>query len=156
LLVRQDPERIKMCELLKTNLDQIGIICNIAPMEATVLQQRMLDHNFQAAFAGWSTGADPDTAENIWGTGEERNFVQYSNTEVDKLFELGRKEFDREKRGEIYGRMHEIIYEDQPYTFLYYRQSFYGFNKELRGINFSPRGPYHYTPGMSGIWKVVN
>lgn len=156
LLVRQDPERVRICELLKTNLDQIGIECNIAPMEATVLQQRMLDHNFQASYGGWSTGADPDTAENIWGTGQERNFVQYANPEVDRLFDQGRKEYDRAKRGEIYARMHQLIYADQPYTFLYYRKSFYGFSKELRGINFSPRGPYHYTPGMSGIWKVVN
>ncbi|MBI3464726.1 MAG: peptide ABC transporter substrate-binding protein, partial [Planctomycetes bacterium] len=156
MIVRQDPERVRICELLKTNLDQIGIVCNVTPMEATVLQQRMLDHDFQGAYGGWSTGADPDTAENIWGTGQERNFVQYSNPEVDRLFDLGRKEFDREKRGEIYGRMHELIYADQPYTFLFFRKSFYGFNKQLRGINFSPRGPYHYNPGMGGIWKALN
>ena len=49
-----------------------------------------------------------------------------------------------------------LIYEDQPYTFLYYRNAFYAFNKSLRGYNFSPRGPFHYGPGFSSIYKVKN
>ncbi len=56
-------------------------------------------------------------------------------------------------RYEAYGKIHELINEDQPMMFLYYRNSFYGFNKGLRGYMFSPRGPYHYGPGFSSIWK---
>ena len=58
----------------------------------------------------------------------------------------------REARGELYGRIQELVYEDQPYTFLYTMSSFYGFNKRLRGYNFSPRGPYSYGPGMKALW----
>lgn len=155
LLVSNVPERIKLCNLLKENLDSIGIICHIRPLESTVLQQRMLNREFQACFAGWGTGADPDTAENVWATKQGRNYIGYSNEEVDRLFEEGRREFDREKRGRIYAQIHELIYEDQPYTFLYYQSSFYGFNKQLRGYMFSPRGPFHYSPGFSAFWKPV-
>jgi peptide/nickel transport system substrate-binding protein len=150
------PERIKLCTLLKENLGQIGVLCNVRPLEATVLQERMLKHEFQAAFGGWGTGADPDTSDNIWATGEGRNFVSYSNPKVDELYKQGRLVFDRKKRGEIYGQIGTLIFEDQPYTFLYYRSSFYAFNKKLRGYNFSPRGPYHYGPGFSSIYKVKN
>ena len=59
----------------------------------------------------------------------------------------GRRELDRAKRAEIYGRIQEILYEDQPYTWLYWRNAFYGFSRRLRGYVFSPRGPYHYAPG---------
>ena len=155
LLVSNVPERIKLCNLLKENLDQIGIVCHIRPLESTVLQQRMLNREFQAVFAGWGTGADPDTADNIWVTDQGRNYVGYSNPEVDRLFEEGRREFDREKRGRIYARIHELIYEDQPYTFLYFQSSFYGFNKQVRGYMFSPRGPFHYSPGFSAFWKPL-
>lgn len=156
LLVRQDPERLAVCTLLKQNLDEIGVVCNIVPLEATVLQQRVLKHEFDASFGGWGTGADPDTSENVWATGEGRNFLQYSNPEVDRLFRAGRKEFDRAKRGEIYGRIHELIFADQPCTFLYFQNSFYGFNKQLRGYMFSPRGPYHYGPGFGSFWKSAD
>jgi peptide/nickel transport system substrate-binding protein len=46
-----------------------------------------------------------------------------------------------------------LLWADQPYTRLYYRNAFYGFNKSLRGYVFSPRGPYHYGPGFSSIYK---
>jgi peptide/nickel transport system substrate-binding protein len=150
------PERIKVCTLLKENLAQIGVICNVRPIEGTVLQEKMLKHDFQAVFGGWGTGSDPDTSDNIWGTGQGRNFVNYSNAKVDELYKQGKLEFDRKKRAEIYGRIHSQIFEDQPYTFLFYRNSFYAFNKALRGYNFSPRGPYHYGPGVDSIYKVKN
>ncbi|MAC53399.1 MAG: peptide ABC transporter substrate-binding protein, partial [Gimesia sp.] len=102
---------------------------------------------------GWGTGTDPDTSINLWKTEAARNYVNYSNPEVDKLFEEGRREFDVEKRAKIYGKIHELLYEDQPYTWLYFRNSFYGFNKDLRGYVFSPRGPYGYGPGFSSLWK---
>ena len=46
------------------------------------------------------------------------------------------------------------LWEDQPYTWLYFRNGYFGFNKSLRGYNFSPRGPYGYGPGQSTIFKV--
>ena len=58
----------------------------------------------------------------------------------------------RSQRARLYGRIHEIIYEEQPYTFLFFRSSFYGFNKRLRGYMFSPRGPFSYGPGVLSIW----
>ena len=155
LLVRPDPERERICELLKFNLEQIGVRCNIQRLEPTVLQERLLKKEFQAAMGGWGTGTDPYTSENIWGTDEERNFGSYSNPEVDKLYEQAIREFDRSKRAESYARIHKIIYEDQPYLFLYNRNAFYGFNKELRGWKFSPRGPYGYSPGTESIWRVA-
>jgi ABC-type transport system substrate-binding protein len=97
-------------------------------------------------------GTDPDTSENIWATGAGRNFIGYSNPEVDRLFAEGRRELDRAKRAEKYARIQEILHDDQPYTWLYWRNSFYGFSKSLRGYVFSPRGPYHYSPGFGSLW----
>ncbi len=153
ILVNQQPFRIAICTLLKENLDQIGVRVNVRPVESTVLQDLTLNRKFQAYFGGWGSGTDPDTSENIWKTGAMRNFVNYSNPEVDRLFEEGRREFDREKRAEKYGRIQELLYDDQPYTWLFWRNSFYGFSKGLRGYVFSPRGPYHYSPGFGSLWK---
>lgn len=139
----------KVCELMRQSLQSIGVSCNVRPIEFTVLIQKMQSHEFQACFAGWGAGADPDTTKNIWQTGADRNYCQYSNPEVDDLYAKGMREFDNEKRMAIYGRIHSIIFDDQPYTFLYCRNSFYGFNKDLRGYGFYPRGLVD-----SGIWRV--
>lgn len=153
ILAPNIPDRMKYCTLLKESLGQIGIICNVTPMEFVTIHDRLMKHNFQAAFGGWGTGADPDTADNIYGTGQGRNYGNYSNKKVDELYVQGRKEFDRAKRAEIYGQIHLQLFEDQPYTWLYVRNSFYAFSKDLRGYMFSPRDPYGYSPGIGSIWK---
>ncbi|QDT88907.1 peptide-binding protein [Gimesia algae] len=155
VMTSSQPLSLSICTLLKENLAQIGVICEVKPTEFTVMQEKARNHQFQAMFGGWGTGTDPDTSINLWKTEAARNYVNYSNPEVDKLFEEGRREFDVEKRAKIYGKIHELLYEDQPYTWLYFRNSFYGFNKDLRGYVFSPRGPYGYGPGFSSLWKPV-
>jgi peptide/nickel transport system substrate-binding protein len=144
----------KVCNLLRENLDQIGIICNPRPLEWTVLQEMTQNHKFHAVMGGWGTGTDPYTLENIFKTGAERNYGEYSNKKVDELFAQGMKEFDQEKRADIYRQIFMQLYEDQAYTWLFHRSSFYGFNKSLRGYVFSPRGPFSYSPGFESIWMV--
>jgi peptide/nickel transport system substrate-binding protein len=153
ILTSQQPLRVEICKLLQQNLEQIGVRANVRPVESTVLQQQTLERKFEAYFGGWGSGTDPDSSENIWATGAPRNFVSYSNPEVDRLFAEGRRELDRSKRAVKYARIQEILYEDQPYTWLYWRNSFYGFSKTLRGYVFSPRGPYNYSPGFGSLWK---
>jgi peptide/nickel transport system substrate-binding protein len=145
-------DRIQLCTLMKECLDRIGIVCHVKPTEFTVLTQLNEERKFQAAFGGWRTGADPDTSANIWMTGESRNYGSYSNPRVDQLFLAARREFDRAKRADLYGQIHMLLWEDQPYTWLFNRNSFYGFNKKLRGYNFSPRGPFDYSPGIASVF----
>lgn len=147
-------ERIAV--LVKENLDQIGIVCNVKPTEFTVLQQRNREHDFDATLAAWGTGADPDTSTNLWTTpaiDAGRNYVCFSDPTVDKLFELGKREADREKRGRIYATIHKTLWNAQPYTWLYYRSTFVGMSKELRGITFAPREPFGFSGGLEGLWK---
>jgi peptide/nickel transport system substrate-binding protein len=155
VIVASRQDRIDICSLLKQNLKEVGIEVTVRPLDFAVLQQKLQDHTFEAAFGGWATGAYPDTSENIWGTGKERNYGHYANPEVDRLFAQGRKEFDKEKQRLIYQKIHTLIAQDQPYTWLFYQNSYYGFRKELRGYMFSPRGPYHYSPGVFSLWKPV-
>jgi peptide/nickel transport system substrate-binding protein len=64
---------------------------------------------------------DPDAYE-IWHSSQIEkgfNFISYKNPEIDRLWEEGRREYDIEKRKKIYWRIHELMSEDQPYTFLY-------------------------------------
>jgi len=153
ILCGQQPMAQDICTLLQESLDRIGVRVTVRPTEFTVLQQNMLEKKFDAAFGGWGTGTDPDTSENIWASDAGRNFGSYSNPEVDRLFVEGRTEVDRAKRAEKYARIQEILWEDQPYTWLYWRNSFHGFSKDLRGYVFSPRGPFHYSPGFGSLWK---
>lgn len=146
--------RVDICTSLKESLDRLGVVCNVQPTEFTVMQEKAREGKFQAMFGGWGTGADPYSTENLWKTGESRNYCRYSNPRVDELFPKAKVELEQEKRAEYYREIDNILWEDQPYTWLYYRSAFYGFNKRLRGYNFSPRGPYSYSPGFDSIYTA--
>jgi peptide/nickel transport system substrate-binding protein len=140
--------------LFKECLDQVGVVCLPKPTEFTVLVQLLQDRRFHASMAAWVTGEEPDSQANLWATGQMRNFANYSNPRVDQLFDEARREFDRAKRARLYGEIHNILWEDQPYTWLVYRNREFGFNNRLRGYNFSPRGPYAFAPGFLSIYAV--
>ena len=151
----QTETALQASTLLKECLEKIGVICNVKPTEFTVLVEAMQNHTFDASMGGWGAGNDPDSSSNIYGTGAMRNYGNYSNPKVDELYERGRREFDHEKRAEIYGEIHNLMWQDQPYTWLFNRNSFYAFSKKLRGYNFSPGGPYLFDPGMGSLFKTV-
>jgi len=155
IMCNNEQSRIDICTSLAESLNRLGILCTVKPTEFTVLQQNATDHKYEAMFGGWGTGTDPSTLENLWKTGESRNYGGYSNKRVDELFALGQKEYDQTKRAEYYREIDQILWEDQPYTWLYSRSAFYAFNKKLRGYMFSPRGPYHYSPGFDSVWTVA-
>jgi peptide/nickel transport system substrate-binding protein len=155
LLTSQTEAGLQAGTLMKTCLEKIGVICYVKPTEFTVLVDSVQNHKFEAAMGGWGAGSDPDSTVNIYGTDAGRNYGHYSNPRVDELFVKGRHEFDRAKRSEIYGEIHNILWEDQPCTWLFNRNAFYAFNKSLRGYNFSSSGPFLFSPGIGAIFKPV-
>jgi len=181
IIMTNTKERIDLCELLAENLRLVGVDCNVKPLESATLQDKTQKKQFDAAFGGWGTGADPDTSENIWGSGQARNFVNYKNPLVDELFGEGRKLPAARKqwkdlgiwkdpelraylkidpklaeatptREDCYAAIHAVLWRDQPYTWLFCRSAFEGLSKRLRGYNFSPRGIMGYGPGFGSIW----
>ncbi|MCI0335809.1 MAG: ABC transporter substrate-binding protein [Planctomycetes bacterium] len=156
MLTYQTETGVMAATLMKMSLDQIGVICHVKPTEFTVLIDRQQKHRFDAAMAGWGSGTDPDGSRNSYATGEARNSGLYSNRRVDELFEKGLRELDPEKRAAIYGEIHMILWEDQPYTWLFYRNAFYAFSKKVRAYNFAPTGPYLFDPGIHSIYKPVS
>ncbi|MEX0793356.1 MAG: ABC transporter substrate-binding protein [Pirellulaceae bacterium] len=153
-LMVPSPNSERVARVLQSSFAKVGAKMDIRPIEFTVMQQRTSDHNFDAAFGGWGSGTDPYSTKNIFGTDENRNYGQYSNPEVDKLFEEGLYELDQDERAKIYGKVHTILHEDQPYTWLFYRTDLQAFNKELRGYKMSPSGPFIYNPGTHSIWRA--
>ena len=152
LMTSQTDTGIQTATLMKECLEQIGVVANVKPTEFVVLQDKMLKHEFDACIGGWGAGTDPSMQSNIYGTGGQRNYGQYSNPKVDQLFIEGLRELDPAKRAEIYGAIHLQLWEDQPVTWLFYRNAFFGFNKSLSGYNFGALGPFKYSPGFNSLF----
>ena len=114
--------RKNVAVLVQRELQKIGIDVEIALYEwAVFIRDKINARDFEAIVLGWGLGVDPDIYE-IWHSSQREkgfNVIGYKNSEVDRLIEEGRTEYDREKRKKIYFKIHELINHDQPYTFLY-------------------------------------
>jgi peptide/nickel transport system substrate-binding protein len=132
--------------LVQRQLREIGIDVTIELYEWSVFLNDFIDvKHFDACILGWSLSVDPDAYE-IWHSSQIDkgfNFVSYQNLEVDRLLEEGRREYDHEKRKKIYWRIHELIAEDQPYTFLFVPLSLSALQKRFFLLEKDTRGKKH-------------
>ncbi|WP_254045513.1 ABC transporter substrate-binding protein, partial [Thermodesulfovibrio sp. N1] len=146
LLVNQGNEaRLKTAQIIKEQLKKIGIELNIRVLEWQSFLELVTKRQFQAVLLGWSLSRDPDLYDIFHSSKTkpgEFNFVGYSNKEVDSLIEKARQILNKEERKKLYWRIHELITEDQPYTFLYVPDTIIAVNKRIRGIE----------PASAGIW----
>lgn len=137
-------ERIKTAEIIQKRLKDIGINVKIKILEWSVfLSECVMKRNFDAVLLGWSLSPDPDPFD-IWHSSKikegEFNFIGYKNPEVDNLIIEGRRTFDQEKRKTIYHKIQEIVFQEQPYMFLYSAESLLIIDKRFNGIDPGPAG----------------
>lgn len=131
-------ERQRVAEIIQAKLKDIGIKVKIKIVEWSAFLSEFIDkRNFDAVLLGWSLGREPDCYD-IWHSSKTRegefNFVSYANPEVDRLLDEGRKNFDQDKRKEIYHTVHALLYEEQPYMFLYVPDALPIVSKRFEGI----------------------
>ncbi|MCP4650947.1 MAG: peptide-binding protein [PVC group bacterium] len=137
-------ERKRAAEIIQKRLQKIGMKVKIKIIEWSAFINEFINkRKFEAVLLGWSLALDPDLYD-IWHSSKIPapgfNFVGYKNEEVDKLIEKGRKSFDRAQRKEISNRLHEIIYDEQPYLFLYTPDSLPILSSRFQGIKVAPAG----------------
>lgn len=140
-------QRIKTAEIIQKRLKDIGIKVKIKVLEWSVFLAECVEkRNFDVVLLGWSLSLDPDPFD-IWHSSKtkegEFNFIGYNNNEVDDLIIQGRSTFDQEKREEIYHKVHEIIFQEQPYMFLYSPDALVIIDKRFQGIDPGPGGIGH-------------
>ena len=157
-------ERKKIAEILQSQLRELGVGAEIRILEwAALLKEHIRKRRFEAIVLGWGTGVDPDQYV-IWHSSqmapEQMNHIGYSNPEADAALEAGRTACIQAERVRYYHRLQEILAEDQPIVFLYFREALpvvssriYGIDPGPNGISFNftkwfvPRQLHRYTAG---------
>lgn len=137
-------ERKKVAEIIQASLREIGVAVDIRILEwASFIKEYVKKRRFEAIVLGWGIGLDPDQYE-IWHSSktgpDELNHISYANPEVDALLERGRSSCFEKERKKHYDRLQEILAEDQPIIFLYFRDALPAVSSRVRGIEASPNG----------------
>ena len=136
--------RGKCAEIIQKRLADLGIVVKIRVLEwAAFVNDFINKRKFDVALLGWSIPQDPDIYD-VWHSSktgpEELNFISYKNAEVDALIEKGRSTFDQQTRKRCYGRIQEILADEQPYLFLFVPDALPIIQARFHGIEPAPLG----------------
>lgn len=135
--------------LVQRQLRELGIDVTFEIYEWSIFLKNFINaKHFDACILGWGLSPDPDDYM-IWHSSQIEkgfNFISYKNAGADRLWEEGRKEYSVEKRKQIYWRIHELIAEDQPYTFLFSPLGIVALQNKFVLLDKSPSGQTAYRP----------
>ncbi|MCY7409481.1 MAG: ABC transporter substrate-binding protein, partial [Chitinophagales bacterium] len=92
-------------------------------VEIGVLQQNLNQHNFDMAIAGWTGGAFQKDYSQLWSSqawaSKGNNFGGFGDAASDVLIDSMRYTLNDSLRHQMSKRFQKIVYDQQPYVFLY-------------------------------------
>ncbi|MGA2092935.1 MAG: peptide-binding protein [Sedimentisphaerales bacterium] len=129
--------------LLKDELAEIGVEVIPDPIEWSVLLPKLSDRQFESMAMGWGGDIVEDNYQILHSSQvghSGANYVGFRNAEVDSLLEEVRRTLDSGKRDILCHRIHKIVHEQQPFTFLYSRPIFRAVDKRFKNVKIHKLG----------------
>lgn len=129
-------------------LEAVGIKVELQFMDWLVWKKKVLEeHDYDVTIAAWSF----DDASNItslfhsssakpWGN----NFVMFRSPEVDSLLTEAEASNDFDKRRAIYHKVHGILADEAPYTYLWTLTHHAAHSNRLSGVRVEPFAFFKY------------
>jgi peptide/nickel transport system substrate-binding protein len=139
--------RSDIATLVQADLKAVGIEVKVEMYEWAVFLKNFVNKGeFDAVVLGWALGQGFDQFQ-IWHSSqaepERLNMVGYKSAAADRLLESVREEFDRDKIIAMCGELQQLIYDDQPYLFLFVPE----------GTSVMWKDAYRVRrPGPDGTW----
>jgi peptide/nickel transport system substrate-binding protein len=129
--------RKQIASFAKDAYAKAGIIADIDPAEWSVMLQRLKDHRLEAVILAWTGGVEGDPTQ-IFSTAaianSGSNNISYSDPELDQAMEQARLIRDTAQRMQVWHKVHRILHEDEPYTFLFFQHQLTFVDGRLHGV----------------------
>jgi peptide/nickel transport system substrate-binding protein len=152
-LIYPSPVRKQILLVVIDALKKVGINAGLQELEWTVYLDKLKRHEFDATMGAWTSSVLPPDPYQIWHSsqaqGEGSNFISFKNAVSDSLIEQYRNEFDENKRIEILKEWQKVIYDQQPYTFLWSGKARYIFNVRFKNTRWYNKQP---SPNFNEWW----
>jgi peptide/nickel transport system substrate-binding protein len=137
----------RLAKLLKDEAAKVGIEVMAEPTEWSILVGRLNDRKFDSAVAGWGGDILEDPYQ-LWHSSQignrGSNYVGFNNKEADSIIEQARRTLDETRRNELYHKLHRILHEEQPYTFLFTQPTLRLVDKRFKNVVIHKLGPKYW------------
>jgi peptide/nickel transport system substrate-binding protein len=148
--IEKESEAVKRVVLaFKNYLKNVGADIKIEFKEWQAWKEDVFfEHDFDVIFAMWVFDDSADISS-LFHSGEigewKNNFGGYSNPEVDGLINESKLTLDHEKRRTINRKLHAILAEESPYTFLWTLTNYAAYHKKVRRVAIHPYKFFSYA-----------
>ena len=148
--IEKESEAVKRVVLaFKNYLKNVGADIKVEFKEWQAWKEDVfLEHDFDIVFAIWVFDDSADISS-LFHSGEigswKNNFGGYSNPEVDGLINESKLTLDHEKRRTINRKLHAILAEENPYTFLWTLTNYAAYHKKVRRVAIHPYKFFSYA-----------
>ena len=118
-------------EVMLEQWRELGIEIDIQQTEWATFLQDVNDREYQMFQLGWIADyPDPENFLDLLFHGEsQNNHTAYNNPEVNRLLEEARTERDRDRRFEIYNQVEQMVMDDAPWVWTWFRGEGYALIK---------------------------
>jgi len=148
--IEKESEAVKRVVLAFRNyLKNVGVDIKVEFKEWQSWKEDVfLEHDFDIVFASWVFDDSADISS-LFHSGEigewKNNFGGYSSPEVDGLINESKLTLDHEKRRTINRKLHAILAEENPYTFLWTLTNYAAYHKKVRRVAIHPYKFFSYA-----------
>ena len=130
--------------VLMDELKKHGIVASVRELDWTIFLNDVKNHQFDAVVLGWQMSTTEPDAYQVWHSSQAANkgsnAISYKNARVDEILEQYRREFDPQKRIQLYQEFQQILSDEQPYTFLYVGKRVSALHRRFQGVEVFPDG----------------
>ncbi len=162
------PELAKSAEIIKQNLENIGMKVTVKTFEIGNLNQSVIrPRKYDALLFGEIINHESDLFA-FWHSSQRKdpglNVAMYTNTKVDKILEDAFVTIDEKSRVKKYVQFEDEIRKDMPAVFLYSPDFIYVVSKNIRGFSMdhivtsSDRflDSYLWYTKTDNVWKIFS
>lgn len=149
-----NPRREFIATVIQNNLLAVGIKVKIEKLEPEVLFQKMFNRELDAWVAGWTIPIPLDLKPFWYSnlTDAPLNVASYQDKNADELLTKIEGSKNPGEKNQLYKKLQNVLYNDNPVTFLFWDDKLIAYNKRIQNINASPLGVFH----RCWNWTTVN
>ncbi|MDQ6675270.1 MAG: ABC transporter substrate-binding protein [Chloroflexota bacterium] len=137
------PFGVQEAEVVKAQLAEAGITCNVQPVDAAGQLAAGNGKTFEMTTYAWSGRPDPDgnTYQFFHTTpGVSLNWSGISNPQLDQLLEQTRQVTDHAERKKLYSQAIQILHDEAPAVFIVHPVEPKAMSPKLQGYTAVPDG----------------
>jgi len=149
ILVSDDPLNRSVVEVIQSQLRRVGVDARIQVLEFQTLLAQHRGRDFDAVFHNWvldnfQVAAAPSALfHSRWAeTPGSANRSSYASPRADELLERGAVATDPAEAREIWAEFVELLQEDQPITFVFWKDELAAAQIRVHGVEMDSRGKF--------------